>query len=45
MNLWFDFLHNCIAHPAMFVFGYFEWPEKFHDWTAARAWPEGEEAP
>ena len=33
-----SFIHNCIAHPAMFFL-----PEKygtaFHDWTAEKAWP------
>lgn len=42
MRLVFDLMHNCIAHPLMAILRYPKWSEQFHDWTAKKAWPEGE---
>ena len=38
-RLWYDFLHNCVAHPLGFFTRGAAWTEKFHAWTADRAWP------
>lgn len=36
-------VHNLIAHPLLI----FEtsWGDRFHDWTAEKAWPAGDENP
>ncbi len=36
MNFWW-FVHNAIAHPLMGIFQGFSWPDRLHDWTAAKA--------
>lgn len=40
-HLGWSFVHNCIAHPLMFLFRYPRWSERFHDWTGVKAWPKG----
>ena len=45
MKVWpkfYDFLHNCVAHPLLFLSGEAVWVIRFHDETARRAWPENE---
>ena len=39
-TLVFNFFHNCVAHPLLFLSCDAQWAERFHDWTAAQAWPE-----
>jgi hypothetical protein len=34
-----EFLHNCIAHPLLFMTRNHRWADRFHDWTAKIAWP------
>lgn len=33
-------LHTCGAHPLLGLSDTAEWALRFHDWTAARAWPD-----
>ncbi len=33
---WFAFLHNCVAHPLLFLTANASWTVRFHDWTAAK---------
>ena len=33
---WWRFLHNCAAHPLLFVTGDSSWSIQFHDWTSSR---------
>lgn len=42
MKLWNEFLHNCLAHPLLFLTRGAQWAERFHDRTGAKAWPEGD---
>ena len=35
----YEFLHNCVAHPAMFFSRNAKWAMAFHDSTAKKAWP------
>lgn len=37
MNFW-AIIHNLVAHPLL-VFLPQRWGTWFHDWTAAKAWP------
>lgn len=34
------FIHNAIAHPLLVFEG--AWSDRFHDWTADKAWPDAE---
>ncbi len=38
-SFWWAFLHNCVAHPVMFLTRYPKWSERFHYWTALKSWP------
>ena len=35
-SLYWNFMHNCIAHPLLFASGHSEWSAAFHNWTAAK---------
>lgn len=37
-KLW-EFIHNVVAHPFMGFTGNSKWSEKFHHWTAEKAFP------
>jgi hypothetical protein len=39
MNLW-AFVHHVIAHPLVGLLGGNFATGRFHDWTAAQAWPD-----
>lgn len=32
------FIHNVVAHPLMSLSGEAKWADRFHDWTAEKAW-------
>lgn len=34
------FVHHCIAHPLLFWSRDARWAVRFHDWTAALAFPD-----
>lgn len=36
--LW-SFLHNCVAHPLLWMTGEAAWATRLHDVTGAHAWP------
>ena len=42
-NFWWAGIHNCIAHPLMWMVRYAKWSCRFHDWTGMKAWPEGQD--
>lgn len=33
-RLLLEFLHHCVAHPALFFTGDAQWAVVLHDWTA-----------
>jgi hypothetical protein len=33
-------VHNCIAHPLLWLSFEAYWADDFHDWSAEKAWPE-----
>lgn len=37
MRKFWRFIHNVVAHPLLETGT--EWANRFHDWTADRAWP------
>ena len=40
MKTWFwGGVHNCVAHPLMWLFFEMDWTDRFHNWTAKNAWP------
>lgn len=38
-NLFWDLVHNCIVHPLLGIFRYSRRVERWHTYTAAKAWP------
>jgi hypothetical protein len=38
-DMW-AFIHNAVAHPLLAITRSAGWAVVFHDWTAAKAWPE-----
>ena len=38
LRFW-DFVHNCFAHPLMGLFFWAKWPVTFHDFTSKRMRP------
>ena len=34
----FSIMHNVVAHPVVGLFPVATWAQRFHDWTARRAW-------
>ena len=41
MQKFWRIIHNAVAHPLLAFEG--EWAERFHDWTAEKAWPKQED--
>lgn len=39
-RLFWEFNHQMISHPLMFVTRNADWAVRFHHWTGDRAWPE-----
>ena len=37
----YSFLHNCLAHPLLWLTRESKLAVRFHDWTASLAWPGG----
>lgn len=37
-DIWWDFIHNCVVHPALFFSGHRKCVERLHDWTYQKAW-------
>ena len=37
-SLGWHFVHNLIAHPLLCLPTWFDFPDKFHDWTANKAY-------
>ncbi len=41
MRFFWQLVHNLVAHPLLLTGK--PWATRFHGWTAARAWPDGDE--
>jgi len=38
-NKTWAFIHNLVAHPLLALTGGARWADRFHDYTAGKAWP------
>lgn len=38
-RFWWSFVHNCIAHPLLFLTADSQLAIRLHDYSGERAWP------
>ena len=42
MRFLWSFVHNCVAHPLLWLTGHSKWATRLHDYSGEKAYPASE---